>query len=268
MKCFKAKKFLSVLAAVLAAAICLTAIGFDAQAASPSRSPADIAFIEADNMQVRVTFHMQIPNYYRIETRDVPRGTAVGELNMPSPGSRIGYQFMGWNTMPGGTGSTFIYRTPVEHNTEVFAQWRAVENGTEPPTEPPTEPETDPPTEPPTTPEPTTPTTPEPTTPPNWDDHYIEDLIEEGLTPDDFADAPSNPFHTAPFRELSLIDLIEMGFRREDFGDNPFSPFNTTTNPQTNDSRNAAWLYSTVASFVISSTWLGYLMARKKRVKV
>lgn len=133
--------------------------------------------------------------------------------------------------------------------------------------------------------EPYVPTLPDDATPPSDDDtpwyqgYYVEDLIERGYRPNDFADTESNPFFSIPFRgTISVEELEELGFTADDFGDNEGNPFNaprqttyTTTyvvdtNPLTSDGFNVIWLVVAATGFSLSAFGLIYLA--KKRSKV
>ena len=52
-------------------------------------------------------------------------GDTVGDL--PEPPTRGGYEFLGWNTEPNGTGAAFTAGTPVAFDITVYAQWAEVE---------------------------------------------------------------------------------------------------------------------------------------------
>ncbi|WP_232231461.1 immunoglobulin-like domain-containing protein [Paenibacillus sp. HW567] len=48
---------------------------------------------------------------------------------LPTPPTRAGYLFTGWNLAANGSGAAFTAETPVAANLTVYAQWRAVEPG-------------------------------------------------------------------------------------------------------------------------------------------
>ncbi len=59
-----------------------------------------------------------------LQTRTVSHGGSLGI--MPSNPILLGVQFIGWNTMPDGSGTTFTFWTPVYGDLIVYAQWQVV----------------------------------------------------------------------------------------------------------------------------------------------
>ncbi len=61
-----------------------------------------------------------------LQTRTVSYGGTLGTMPgaMPTPPSRFGDTFMGWNTRADGTGSWFTATTAVFSNMTVYAQWQ------------------------------------------------------------------------------------------------------------------------------------------------
>ncbi|MCL1983324.1 MAG: InlB B-repeat-containing protein, partial [Clostridiales bacterium] len=56
--------------------------------------------------------------------RTLTAGASLG-ANMPGDPNWGGHVFLGWNTMPDGTGTAFSSATTVDNDIEVFAQWRS-----------------------------------------------------------------------------------------------------------------------------------------------
>ncbi len=57
-----------------------------------------------------------------VQTRTMSHGSSLGI--MPSNPILLGVQFIGWNTMPDGSGTTFTAFTPVYGDLTVYAQWQ------------------------------------------------------------------------------------------------------------------------------------------------
>jgi uncharacterized membrane protein len=85
---------------------------------------AGIDFVDPDPTIYTVTFYS---NDERIDTTlaqvQVADGNVIGAAGIPHNPTRLGFSFVRWNTMPGGTGSNVTAATVVTSNLSVFAQW-------------------------------------------------------------------------------------------------------------------------------------------------
>jgi len=88
---------------------------------------AGIDFINPDPALYTVTFYS---NDDRIDTTlaqvQVEEGNVIGTAGIPQNPTRSGFNFIGWNTMSGGTGSNVTASTTVNSNLSVFAQWTVI----------------------------------------------------------------------------------------------------------------------------------------------
>ena len=112
--------------------------------------------------------------------------------------------------------------------------------------------------------------------PPWYEGLYVEDLLEMGYRPSDFAGASFNPFHYAPFNgTMTIEELLELGLAPGDFRNNSGNPFLLapqqsenlqTENPQTGDSHNPSALAIFFAATSLSVFGLILAVRRRKRL--
>ena len=193
---------------------------------SLAKPGAGIDFYDPDPTLYTVTFYS---NDDRVDTTlaqiQIVGGSMIGSVGMPQNPTRPGFSFIGWNTLPTGTGSSVTASTIVNSNLSVFAQWMAIVIPTptpiipeSPPLEPPPPelppeppPVLPPPPEPPPEPPPIIPPDPPPPVPPA---PPPLDVPPEppGLPTDPLLPGPLMPELPAPIEtlpDLEEIDLIE-----------------------------------------------------------
>ncbi|WP_084165547.1 S-layer homology domain-containing protein [Paenibacillus massiliensis] len=94
------------------------------------------------NANIILTPIVTAPSYFNVvfdknggTTEAMPGAIAVlsGEHMpaLPSPPTRTGYRFMGWNTQPDGSGTAFTTESVVDSELIVYAQWRVVSSSSD-----------------------------------------------------------------------------------------------------------------------------------------
>ena len=74
---------------------------------------------------VTVKFHLNYDGYAesdKIPSEMLNSGRTLGSY-FPTPKERVDYTFAGWNTESNGSGTTYTMSTPIEANTDLYAQW-------------------------------------------------------------------------------------------------------------------------------------------------